>query len=129
MIWPFVISWAMPRPATIRMRVATIGWILARETSSPFHRPHSVPAARSARIIMPSGVFVASFVRISFVISLSPRAGLISTAPMAAEMAITAPTERSTPPVAITIVIPIATSANGAPLLRTSMRFPYKWPS
>ena len=129
MICPLVISWAIPRPATIRISVATIGWMRARETSSPFHRPHSVPAARSARMMIPRGVLVASLVRISLVISLLPRAGLISTAPMAAEMAITAPTERSTPPVAITRVMPMATSASGAPSFSTSIRFPYRWPS
>src|SRR4051794_27936324 len=76
MIWPFVINWAMPRPATIRMRVATIGWILTLETRNPFHRPHSVPATSEASTMMPSGVFVSSFVRISFVISCCWRIGL-----------------------------------------------------
>ena len=51
------------------MSVATIGWILPRETRNPFHRPHNVPAAKSANTIIAKGVFVASFVRISFVIN------------------------------------------------------------
>ena len=67
-IWPSVISWAMPRPATIRMSVATIGWMLPRDTSNPFHRPHSVPAARSAMTIT-ERVLVASRVRMPIVIS------------------------------------------------------------
>ena len=70
MICPFVMSWAMPRPATIRTSVAIIGWILARETNSPFHRPHSVPAARQTSTMMGSGVLVASLVRMSLVIRL-----------------------------------------------------------
>ena len=73
-----------------------------------------------------SGVLVASLVRMSLVISFWPRAGLISTAPMAAEMAITAPTDRSTPPVAITSVMPIATSIKARALFTTSIRFPYR---
>ncbi len=72
------------------------------------------------------GVFVAFLVRISFEISFCPSAGLINTVPIAAEIAITAPTERSMPPVAITNVIPIATKMSGAPLLKISMRLPYK---
>ena len=41
-----------------------------------------------------------------------------------AEMAMTAPTERSTPPVAITTVMPIASRMIGALLRRMSMRLP-----
>jgi len=44
-------------------------------------------------------------------------------------IAITAPTERSTPPVAITSVIPIAASATGAARFSTSMRLPNSFPS
>ncbi|MNN37800.1 hypothetical protein D3C81_1517630 [compost metagenome] len=43
MICPSVMSWAMPRPATMRIRVATMGWILNTATSKPFQRPHSKP--------------------------------------------------------------------------------------
>ena len=35
MIWPVVMSWAMPRPATIRMSVATNGWMPITATSTP----------------------------------------------------------------------------------------------
>ena len=41
-----------------------------------------------------------------------------------AEIAMTAPTDRSTPPVAITSVIPSARSMTGAPLRGMSMRLP-----
>ena len=41
-----------------------------------------------------------------------------------AEMAMTAPTERSTPPVAMTTVMPIASRMVGALLRRMSMRLP-----
>ncbi|MNR45619.1 hypothetical protein D3C85_1644860 [compost metagenome] len=47
-ICPSVISWAMPRPATISISVATIGCICSTATKKPFHRPHSVPTARAA---------------------------------------------------------------------------------
>ena len=43
-----------------------------------------------------------------------------------AEMAMTAPTERSTPPVAMTRVMPIARTTVGALLRRMSMRLPYR---
>jgi len=103
-----------------------MGWIFALETKKPFHNPQAVPAAKFAKTIKGNGVLEASWVKISFEINSLPKAGFINTAPMAADMAMTAPTERSTPPVAITIVIPIATRINGAPLLTTSIRFPYK---
>jgi hypothetical protein len=53
-------------------------------------------------------------------------AGYIKLRAIAAEMAITAPTERSTPPVAITSVIPIANNINGTALFKTSIGFPYR---
>ena len=46
-----------------------------------------------------------------------------------AEMAMTAPTDRSTPPVAITSVMPMASSMIVEPLRRMSMRLPNRWPS
>jgi hypothetical protein len=118
MICPSVMSWAMPRPATISTSVATIGWMLPRETSSPFHSPHRMrrrPAP--ARITTGSGVLVAS---------VTPPIRVVATAAL---MAATAPTERSTPPVAITAVMPIAISISGDPRLRMSTRLPKRWPS
>ncbi len=50
--------------------------------------------------------------------------GSIRMAATEAEMAMTAPTERSTPPVAITTVMPIASRMVGALLRRMSMRLP-----
>ena len=55
MIWPSVISWAMPRPATIRISVAMIGWMPITATSTPFHSPSAMrqrrarPRPRAAR--------------------------------------------------------------------------------
>ena len=107
-----------------------MGEILPRETSIPFHKPHRIPAARSASTTPHKGVWVkVGSAATAFVICTLPKTGLINTEPIAAEMATTAPTERSTPPVAITRVIPSATNIKGAELLKTSIRFPYKWPS
>ena len=39
MICPSVISWATPRPATIRISVAMIGWMPTTATSTPFQAP------------------------------------------------------------------------------------------
>ena len=49
--------------------------------------------------------------------------------PTAPQIAITAPTDRSTPLVAITAVIPMARMATGAPRFSTSIRLPNKRPS
>ena len=46
-----------------------------------------------------------------------------------AEIAMIAPTDRSTPPVAITSVMPMASSMIVDPLRRMSTRFPNRWPS
>jgi hypothetical protein len=107
----------MPRPATISTSVATIGWMLARETSSPFHSPHRMATPNVTRITTGSGVEVTS-------VTLPT-----SRVATAAQIAATAPTERSTPAVAITAVRPIAISISGAPRLSTSTRLPKRWPS
>ena len=52
MIWPVVMSWAMPRPATIRMSVATNGWMPITATSSPFQSPQSIESPRAAAMAM-----------------------------------------------------------------------------
>ena len=49
MIWPSVISWATPRPATISTSVATIGWMPKPATSMPFQNPARVARASAAR--------------------------------------------------------------------------------
>ena len=38
----------MPRPATIRISVATIGWMPSTATRKPFHRPQTSPAPSAA---------------------------------------------------------------------------------
>ena len=52
---PSVMSCAMPRPATIRMSVATIGWMRSTDTSSPFHSPQAAPVASAASSVTGSG--------------------------------------------------------------------------
>ena len=49
MIWPPVSSCAMPRPATMRMSVATMGCMPALTTSSPFHSPQAAATASAVR--------------------------------------------------------------------------------
>ena len=92
----------------------------------PFHRPHSAAATNAARITTGSGVAVTFSTSLSLAINVFPRAGLISTVATAAEMATTAPTERSTPAVAITMVMPIASTISGAPRLMMSISEPNK---
>src|SRR3954470_10029921 len=82
-------------------------------TSTPFQTPHSA--------LTPS---VAA--RISGAEACDCVARSAATEPA---IAMTAPTERSTPPVAITSVIPSAASAAGAPRFTTSTRLPYNRPS
>ena len=48
-IRPSVMSCAMPRPATIRISVATIGWMPSTATRKPFHSPQSKPGAERGR--------------------------------------------------------------------------------
>ncbi len=111
-ICPEVISCATPRPATINISVATKGWILRMATSTPFHSPASTPlpiaASSTTGRLCPATVIDAA---------------------VAPAMAMMAPTERSIPPVAITSVMPIASSATGAARLRMSMGLPNSRPS
>ena len=110
---PPVIRNAIPRPASISTNVAIIGWIPTTDTRNPFHKPNSsviVTPARMATATVPRlfGVF-------------EPAMIVRATAP---EIAICAPTERSIPRVAITIVMPSDTSISGALLRRMSMSDP-----
>ena len=50
MIWPCVISCAMPRPATIRISVAMIGWMPMTATRTPFQRPSAIDSPSAAAI-------------------------------------------------------------------------------
>src|SRR6185437_10398951 len=99
MMNPPVMSCAMPRPATIRMRVAMIGWTPMRATRKPFQSPkteHAASASTTATSTPTTELW-------SLWRSMYQQA-------MAPAMAITAPTERSMPPVAMTSVMPTATS-------------------
>ncbi|MNT76917.1 hypothetical protein D3C72_2159770 [compost metagenome] len=45
---PSVISWAIPRPATMSTSVATMGWMSSTATRKPFQRPQARPTASAA---------------------------------------------------------------------------------
>ncbi len=100
-------SWATPRPATINTSVAMIGWMSSTATSTPFQRPQRIPT--------PSVISS---------VAASECPDVIAAAAVAPQIAMTAPTERSMPLVAMTTVMPIAKSTTGAPRLRISMRLP-----
>ncbi|MCY1374167.1 hypothetical protein D9M69_614910 [compost metagenome] len=106
-IAPSVTSWAMPRPATISTSVAMIGWISSIATRTPFHRPQRMPVPSVIRSVI-----------------ASEWPDVIDEAATAPQIAITAPTERSMPLVAMTTVMPMARSTTGAPRLRMSMTLP-----
>src|SRR5579859_70878 len=110
-IRPSVMSWAMPRPATIRISVATIGCMRSTATRKPFQAPQISPALKPAATATGQAWLSARL------------------AAMAPEIAMTAPTERSMPPVAITSTMPSESSATGAPRLKTSTRLPNSRPS
>ena len=77
-----------------------IGWMRKPEMSAPLNAPASAAAASASRIATPA-----------------PRSSCV--AATADAIAITEPTERSMPPVAITRVMPTATSTVGATCRRT----------
>ena len=97
---PFVITWATPRPAMNRISVATMGWMRYRVTSQPLNQP-SAPVARIG----------------SAKASATPANGSGNGNSLPKKMsgasvpaiAISAPTDRSIPPVAITSVMPTPT--------------------
>ncbi len=93
--------------------VAMIGWMCRTDTRKPFQAPSSI-ATPMATAIATSTVLVLPGVG---ELSIMVRA----TAP---DTAMTAPTERSMPRVAITRVMPSATNINGALVRRMSMRAP-----
>ena len=108
MIWPSVMSCAIPRPATMRISVATMGWMPMPATSRPFHAPSSTETPSAAAMAAGAETPCAT----------------TSCATTAPAMAMMAPTERSTPPVAMTRVMPSASSMTFAPWFRMSMRVP-----
>ena len=104
---PSTISWATPRPATIRMSVATIGCTPNRATSRPLAEPATSPVIRAA--VSVSG---------------RPVPDLSSMAHVAPEIATTEPTDKSMPPVAMTSVMPSATNMVREPWVRMSIGTP-----
>ncbi len=95
-----------------------IGWIPITETRNPFHNP--------SRTQTPTAIATAVIIVEAAPCCEAPAMYTQATAP---EIAATAPTDRSIPRVAMTSVIPSATSSTGAPLRRMSIRLPYRWPS
>ncbi len=114
-------SCASPRPATIRINVATMGCMPAFTTSNPFHSPHSAAAPSAAPMAANNGS------RLSLAPPTCMRV-MVHAATVAA-IASTAPTEMSRPRTAITIVMPSDTSASGAARLAMSTRLPNRCPS
>ena len=107
-IWPSVMSMAMPRPTTMRMSVAMIGWMRSRVTSRPFHAPSAAPASTHSTSTAAKGRAVV----------------VTSSAASAPVIAMTEPTDKSTPPVPMTSVMPSASSMTFAPWLSTSTSVP-----
>ena len=108
MICPSVSNCAIPLPATIRMSVATIGWTPIQATSAPFHAPRTrqmpqVTARAAGRAVWCCTINFAA------------------TEPAIATMA---PTDRSTPAVAITRVMPRETSMTRDDSFAMSTRLP-----
>ena len=93
--------------------VAMIGWMLRTATRKPFQTPSSSATPTPAAIATSTVPVLPGSDEPSMIVS--------ATAP---ETAITAPTERSMPRVAITSVMPSATSISGALLRRMSMSAP-----
>jgi len=117
MIWPLVMSWATPRPATSRISVATMGCMPTSETSTPFHIPKSVATASAPSITTGIG-------NLGTCAPESTSSPPMRVAATAAEMATTAPTEMSMPWVAITSVSPMAMIIRGDARFRMSTRLP-----
>ena len=122
-----VMSCAIPRPAIINTSVATIGWMRPYETSTPFHTPHSVAMTMGTMITAHRGIHVYCGLlmkNLGSVRFMPTIVGFIMTAAIEALMAMIAPTDRSTPPVAMTSVIPIARIMVGDPCTRISITLP-----
>ncbi len=114
---PLVMSWAMPRPATMRISVAMIGCTPNRLTS----RPLKSPAAAATRIASTTAM-------ITRPTEFWSEASVITRQATAPEMAMTAPTDRSMPPSAITTVMPRETSRIGVAKYRMLTRLPFRCP-
>ncbi len=110
---PPVMRRATPRPASISTSVAMIGWMPSTDTRKPFQTPRSRATPTAAAIAVNTTPRLPG----SGEASMTVRA----TAP---ETAMIAPTERSMPRVAMTRVMPRATSMSGALLRRMSISDP-----
>jgi hypothetical protein len=115
--WPEVITLASPRPASIMISVVMKGCSPTTDTKNALTTPSSrlSPSARpSAVSTAPADPGSAAEARYS-----------METAPATH---ITAPTDRSMPPVAITSVMPAASMSTGALPRRMSISDPYRLP-
>ncbi len=113
--WPLVITLARPRPAIIITSVEMKGCSPTTDTMKPLNRPSTtlIPSAsRTARSADPS-------------VSGAVARNCIDTAPATA---ITEPTDRSMPLVAMTRHMPIAIIMTGAAARRMSTRLPTSAP-
>ena len=103
----------IPRPAVSRIMVATMGCTLSFATRKPFHAPQSAPTSRASTTATPT---------------LPPRPARMRSSTIeqarAPEIAMTEPTEMSVPPVARTMVMPMARTTYLLPLRRISIRRP-----
>ena len=120
MIVPSVISCAMPRPATISTSVATIGWMPQPAVRKPFQMPQIVATASASRIASMNAVTSAP----SPANTKTSRDMTMTEAAAAPAIAITEPTEMSTPPVAMTGVMPVARMTTLLLWFKMSMRLP-----
>src|SRR5699024_4418279 len=114
---PPVMTLAMPRPAIIVIRVVMNGCSFTEDTRIPLKTPITVLSARARPT-------AARPTPTELELPITDR-NCMHTAP---ETAITDPTERSMPAVAITSDIPAAIMMIGAEARRMSMRFPTRCP-
>ncbi len=110
---PAVMTFAIPRPASIMMSVVMKGCRPKTETKNPL----TMPSTR----LSPSASPRADRTEVSDPGSETLARNSIETAPATH---ITAPTERSMPPVAMTSVMPVAIMSTGALARKMSMSEP-----
>ncbi len=101
----------MPRPATFRISVATMGETPTTATSMPFQQPRTAETASATRRQTARGVR-----------AVWPGPSICAT--IAPEMARMEPTEISVPPVAMTSVMPMERIIRVAALLMMSITRP-----
>ena len=98
---PLVSTCAMPRPEMNRISVAMIGCTRSTATMTPLNSPQAIATTSGTAI-------AAAIPKAGFA---CPKSDWKISGARAPASAITAPTDRSMPPVAITSVMPIATIA------------------